>query len=178
MFVASVVITLAGCHLLRTASSVGKRLEYFRRRGRECVAAVGTTLPGNIDSNHCHFFGAGREQMEVGLGAILGAPFMLQHIGAADSGAPAGALMPSWEANSDLQAELWRGAGRYQLLSHQLCAGAHLRDDPFLVLHVAVAAVPPLAMYVYYMKLKFSAEDEESEGRRRTRATALRAALR
>ena len=41
------------------------------------LAAIGTTLPETSIPIVAIFFGATREEAEVGLGAILGAPFML-----------------------------------------------------------------------------------------------------
>ena len=78
LFVASVVITLAGCHLFTNGIEwLGKRLNISEGAVGSVFAAVGTTLPETSIPIIAIFFGAGREQMEVGLGAILGAPFML-----------------------------------------------------------------------------------------------------
>jgi cation:H+ antiporter len=78
LFVASVVVTLAGCHLFTNAIEwLGKRLNISEGAVGSVFAAVGTTLPETSIPIIAIFFGAGREQMEVGLGAILGAPFML-----------------------------------------------------------------------------------------------------
>ena len=74
LFVASVVVTLAGCHLFTNAIEwLGKRLNISEGAVGSVFAAVGTTLPETSIPIIAIFFGAGREQMEVGLG-VHGAP--------------------------------------------------------------------------------------------------------
>ena len=68
----------AGCHLFTNGIEwLGKRLNISEGAVGSVFAAVGTTLPETSIPIIAIFFGAGREQAEVGLGAILGAPFML-----------------------------------------------------------------------------------------------------
>ncbi|MGC3975242.1 MAG: hypothetical protein QM771_12790 [Nitrospira sp.] len=164
MFVASVVITLAGCHLFTNGIEwLGKRLNISEGAVGSVFAAVGTTLPETSIPIIAIFFGAGREQMEVGLGAILGAPFMLSTL-----------VLPILALLLVLYAKLGKRTATFKLhygevrvdisfflVSYVLALTCAM--IPSRVLHVSVAVVL-LAMYVYYMKLKFSAEDEESEG--------------
>lgn len=163
MFVASVVITLAGCHLFTNGIEwLGKRLNISEGAVGSVFAAVGTTLPETSIPIIAIFFGAGREQMEVGLGAILGAPFMLSTL-----------VLPILALLLVLYAKLGKRTATFKLnygevrvdisfflVSYVLALTCAM--IPSRVLHVAVAVVL-LSMYVYYMKLKFSAEDEESE---------------
>ena len=164
MFVASVVITLAGCHLFTNGIEwLGKRLHISEGAVGSVFAAVGTTLPETSIPIIAIFFGAGREQMEVGLGAILGAPFMLSTL-----------VLPILALLLVLYAKLGKRTAAFKLnygevrvdisfflVSYVLALTCAM--IPSRSLHVAVAVVL-LAMYVYYMKLKFSAEDEEGEG--------------
>ena len=78
MFLASVVVTLGGCALFTNAIEwLGKRLKVPECAVGSIFAAIGTTLPETSIPVIAIFFGTGEERTEVGLGAILGAPFML-----------------------------------------------------------------------------------------------------
>lgn len=78
LFLASIVVTLAGCHLFTNGIEwVGKRLNVSEGAVGSIFAAIGTTLPETSIPIIAIFFGTGPEQTAVGLGAILGAPFML-----------------------------------------------------------------------------------------------------
>lgn len=163
MFVASVVITLAGCHLFTNGIEwLGKRLNISEGAVGSVFAAVGTTLPETSIPIIAIFFGASREQMEVGLGAILGAPFMLSTL-----------VLPILAVLLLLYAKVGKRTATFKLnyrevrvditfflISYVLALTCAL--VPSRLFHAAVALVL-LGMYVYYMKLKFSEEDEESE---------------
>ena len=164
LFVASVVVTLAGCHLFTNAIEwLGKRLNISEGAVGSVFAAVGTTIPETSIPTISIFFGAGREQMGVGLGAILGAPFMLSTL-----------VLPILALLLLLYAKLGKRTATFKLnygevrvdisfflISYALALTCAV--IPSKLFHVVVAAVL-LGMYVYYMKLKFSAEDEEGEG--------------
>lgn len=78
MFLASVVVTLGGCALFTNGIEwLGKRLKVPEGVVGSVFAAIGTTLPETSIPIIAIFFGAGEGRTEVGLGAILGAPFML-----------------------------------------------------------------------------------------------------
>jgi cation:H+ antiporter len=78
LFLASVVITLGGCTLFTNGIEwLGKRLKVPEGAVGSVFAAVGTTLPETSIPVVAIFFGEGQERTDVGLGAILGAPFML-----------------------------------------------------------------------------------------------------
>ena len=78
LFVASVAVTLGACALFTNAIEwVGKRLGISEGAVGSVLAAIGTTLPETSIPIIAIFFGEGQEETEVGLGAILGAPFML-----------------------------------------------------------------------------------------------------
>ncbi len=164
LFLASVIITLAGCHLFTNGIEwLGKRLNISEGAVGSVFAAVGTTLPETSIPIIAIFFGAGREQAEVGLGAILGAPFMLSTL-----------VLPILAFLLLLYARIGKRTATFKLnygdvrvdiifflIAYVLALTCAF--SPSRLLH-AVVAIALIGLYVYYMKLKFSAEDEESEG--------------
>jgi cation:H+ antiporter len=164
LFLASVIITLAGCHLFTNGIEwLGKRLNISEGAVGSVFAAVGTTLPETSIPIIAIFFGAGREQAEVGLGAILGAPFMLSTL-----------VLPILAFLLLLYARIGKRAATFKLnygdvrvdiifflIAYVLAVTCAV--IPSRVFHAAVAIVL-IGLYVYYMKLKFEADDEGSQG--------------
>ncbi len=164
LFLASVIITLAGCHLFTNGIEwLGKRLNISEGAVGSVFAAVGTTLPETSIPIIAIFFGAGREQVEVGLGAILGAPFMLSTLVL-----PVLAfllLLYSRIGKRTATFKLNYGDVRVDIIFFLIAYVLALTCAviPSRVFHAAVA-IMLIGLYVYYMKLKFSAEDEEAVG--------------
>ncbi|MEQ1562068.1 MAG: sodium:calcium antiporter, partial [Nitrospiraceae bacterium] len=78
LFLVSVAVTLGACTLFTNAIEwLGKRFDLSEGAVGGVLAAIGTTLPETSIPIIAIFFGASRAEAEVGLGAILGAPFML-----------------------------------------------------------------------------------------------------
>ena len=78
LFLVSVAVTLGACTLFTNAIEwLGKRFNLSEGAVGGVLAAIGTTLPETSIPIIAIFFGASRAEAEVGLGAILGAPFML-----------------------------------------------------------------------------------------------------
>ena len=164
LFLASVIITLAGCHLFTNGIEwLGKRLNISEGAVGSVFAAVGTTLPETSIPIIAIFFGAGREQAEVGLGAILGAPFMLSTL-----------VLPILALLLLLYARLGKRTATFKLnygdvrvdimfflASYVLALTCAV--IPSSLFH-GVVAVVLIGLYGYYMKLKFSADDGETEG--------------
>lgn len=164
LFLASVIITLGGCQLFTNGIEwLGKRLNISEGAVGSVFAAVGTTLPETSIPIIAIFFGAGREQIEVGLGAILGAPFMLSTLVL-----PILALLLLLYAKAGKRSAAFKlnyGEVRvdilFFLISYTLaliCAAI-----PSRLFHGAVAVVL-IGLYAYYMRLKFLPEEEDAEG--------------
>jgi cation:H+ antiporter len=163
LLVTSIVVTLGGCALFTNAIEwLGKRLKVPEGVIGSVFAAVGTTLPETSIPIIAIFFGSGREREEVGLGAILGAPFMLSTLvlpilaGLLLVYARMGKRAPVFrldygEVRVDLQ---------FFLIAYGLavvCAFTLSR-----ALHVT-ASVLMLVLYALYVKIKFSGKQAEAE---------------
>ena len=162
LFVASVVITLGACALFTNAIEwLGKRLNLSEGAVGSVLAAIGTTLPETSIPIVAIFFGEGREKTEVGLGAILGAPFMLSTL-----------VIPILAMLLVLYASLGRRSPVFKLkykdvtvdlsffaLAYTLALAC--ATVPSRILHVSVA-IGLLASYLYYIKLKFGDSDDEA----------------
>ncbi|MFO0766778.1 MAG: hypothetical protein U0231_08300 [Nitrospiraceae bacterium] len=161
LFIVSVVVTLAGCHLFTNGIEwLGKRMKISEGAVGSIFAAVGTTLPETSIPIIAIFFGHSPEQTEVGLGASLGAPFMLSTL-----------VLPILAGLLVLYARLGKRTATFKLDYAEVRTDIQFFLTGYLValacvfvpskpVHM-VAAVGLLSLYVYYMKLKFSAEDED-----------------
>lgn len=160
LFLLSVVVTLGGCALFTNGIEwLGKRLKVSEGAVGSVFAAIGTTLPETSIPVIAIFFGSGREQADVGLGAILGAPFMLCTL-----------VIPILAILLVVYARLGKRGGAFRLnykdvtvdLSFFAVAyGVALACVfvPSRLVH-GLAAAGLIGLYLYYMKLKFGADDE------------------
>lgn len=165
LFLVSVAVTLGACTLFTNAIEwVGKRFNLSEGAVGGVLAAIGTTLPETSIPVIAIFFGTSRAEVEVGLGAILGAPFMLTTlvipilavllIVYAGLGKRTAAFRLNYR---DVRGDLFFFVVAYSIAL--ACAFI-----PSRLAH-AVAAVGLISLYLYYVKLKFSETDEgESEG--------------
>jgi len=163
LFAASIVVTLGACALFTNAVEwLGKRLNLSEGAVGSVLAAIGTTLPETSIPIVAIFFGSSREEAEVGLGAILGAPFMLSTL-----------VIPILAALLVLYATLGKRAAVFRLnykevtvdlaffaVAYSVALACVL--IPSRLLHVS-AAICLMALYLYYIKLKFGGSDEEGE---------------
>ena len=161
LFLVSVAVTLGGCALFTNAIEwLGKRLGISEGAVGSIFAAIGTTLPETSIPIIAIFFGKGREEAEVGLGAILGAPFMLSTL-----------VLPILALLLVLYARAGKRTARFHLnygevrtdltffaIGYIVALGCVF--VPSRLVHIVVA-IGLIGMYVYYMKLKFGAADEE-----------------
>jgi cation:H+ antiporter len=162
LFGASVVVTLGACALFTNAIEwLGKRLKLSEGAVGSVLAAIGTTLPETSIPIVAIFFGATREEAEVGLGAILGAPFMLSTL-----------VVPMLALLLLAYARLGRRGRSFRLnykdvtidlscFALAYTAALACAFVPSRPLHI-IAAIGLLSLYGYYVKLKFG-EDESSE---------------
>ena len=160
LFVASVAVTLGGCALFTNGIEwLGKRLKVPEGAVGSIFAAVGTTLPETSIPIIAIFFGSGQERTEVGLGAILGAPFMLSTL-----------VLPILAALLLIYAKMGKRKSSFMLnyrevridllfflAAYGLALACVFVSTPMV--RYAVAALL-LAFYGVYMKMKFSAESE------------------
>jgi cation:H+ antiporter len=161
LFVASVVVTLGACALFTNAIEwLGKRLNLSEGAVGSVLAAIGTTLPESSIPIVAIFFGATREEAEVGVGAILGAPFMLSTL-----------VVPILALLLLLYARLGKRGRSFRLnykdvtvdlscfaLAYSLAMACAFVPSRLLRL---IAAGGLLCLYGYYVKLKFSGEESD-----------------
>ena len=165
LFLVSVAVTLGACTLFTNAIEwVGKRFNLSEGAVGGVLAAIGTTLPETSIPVIAIFFGASRAEAEVGLGAILGAPFMLTTL-----------VIPILAILLVVYARLGKRTAAFRLnyrdvkgdlfffvAAYSVALGCVF--IPSRLVH-AVAAVGLMGLYLYYVKLKFSETgEEESEG--------------
>jgi cation:H+ antiporter len=163
LFLLSVVVTLGGCTLFTNAIEwLGKKFNLSEGAVGSVLAALGTTLPETSIPVIAIFFGTGREDTEVGLGAILGAPFMLSTL-----------VIPILAILLVVYARLGKRGHTFHLnykdvtvdlLFFAVAYGVAMGCVfvPSRLIH-SVAAAGLIGLYLYYMKLKFSESDDNVE---------------
>jgi cation:H+ antiporter len=161
LFLVSVAVTLGACTLFTNAIEwLGKRFNLSEGAIGGVLAAIGTTLPETSIPIIAIFFGASRAEAEVGLGAILGAPFMLSTL-----------VIPILAILLVVYAGLGKRTAAFRLnyqdvkgdLSFFMVAYSAALACAFVPsrpVHV-IAAVGLTCLYLYYVKLKFSETDED-----------------
>jgi cation:H+ antiporter len=160
LFLVSVAVTLGACTLFTNAIEwVGKRFNLSEGAVGGVLAAIGTTLPETSIPIIAIFFGDSRAEVEVGLGAILGAPFMLSTL-----------VIPILAMLLVVYAGLGKRTAVFQLKYRDVkgdliffvvaySVALACVFIPSRLVH-AVAAVGLIGLYLYYVKLKFSETDE------------------
>ena len=162
LFLTSVIFALGGCTLFANGIEwLGKRLKVSEGAIGSIFAAVGTALPETTIPVIAIFFGTRQEQTDVGLGAILGAPFMLSTL-----------VLPILAGLLVLYAKMGKRKSAFVLNYQEV----HIDLSFFLIAYgLALACVfvsiPTIRygvaallilLYLVYMKLKFSSEPQDS----------------
>ncbi len=164
LFLVSVAVTLGGCALFTNGIEwFGKRLKVPEGAIGSIFAAVGTALPETSIPVIAIFFGTGQERTEVGLGAILGAPFMLSTLvlpilaGLLVLYAGLGKRQPQFKLHyGEVRTDLL-----FFLTAYGLAIGcAFVPSRPLHYVTVGLLVV----LYGFYMKIKFSGDQEGGEG--------------
>ncbi|HEV8539877.1 MAG TPA: hypothetical protein VGQ60_01830 [Nitrospiraceae bacterium] len=161
MLITSVAVTLGGCALFTNGIEwLGKRMKVPEGVIGSVFAAVGTTLPETSIPIIAIFFGTGRETEDVGLGAILGAPFMLSTLvlpilaGLLLVYARMGRRAPVFKLDyGEVQVDL-----QFFLVAYGLAVVCAF--TPWRALHLA-AAMFLLALYMLYVRIKFTGKHQE-----------------
>jgi cation:H+ antiporter len=161
LFLVSVAVTLGACTLFTNAIEwVGKRFNLSEGAVGGVLAAIGTTLPETSIPVIAIFFGASRAEAEVGLGAILGAPFMLTTLVI-----PILAILLLVYARLGKRPAIFKlnyrdvkGDLSFFVIAYSVALACVF--IPFQAAHI-IAAVGLIGLYLYYVKLKFSETDEE-----------------
>lgn len=163
LFLVSVAVTLGACTLFTNAIEwLGKRFNLSEGAVGGVLAAIGTTLPETSIPIIAIFFGASRAEAEVGLGAILGAPFMLSTLVI-----PILAILLVVYAGLGKRTAAFRvnyrdvrGDLSFFVVAYSVALACVL--VPSRLVH-AMAAVGLMSLYLYYVKLKFSESGEEGD---------------
>ncbi|TKB77357.1 MAG: sodium:calcium antiporter [Nitrospira sp.] len=164
LFLVSVAVTLGGCALFTNAIEwLGKRRGISEGAVGSVFAAIGTTLPETSIPIIAIFFGDSPEEAEVGLGAILGAPFMLSTL-----------VLPILAILLLLYARAGKRTTQFHLNYREVLTDlTFFMIGYFIALGCAfvpsklihfIAAGVLVCLYIYYMKLKFAPADGEDGG--------------
>jgi cation:H+ antiporter len=161
LFFVSIAVTLGGCALFTNAIEwLGKRRGISEGAVGSIFAAIGTTLPETSIPIIAIFFGESQEEIEVGLGAILGAPFMLSTL-----------VLPILAVLLLLYARAGKRTARFQLNYREIMTDLTFflfgylialgcAFSPSRLVHLLAAGLL-ICLYLYYMKVKFTPTDAE-----------------
>ncbi len=150
--IVAIIVILAGSALFTNGVEwLGKRLGVSDGVVGSVFAGVGTALPETVIPIIAIFFGEGADRQAIGIGAILGAPFMLSTLTLPLLGA--GLLTFAFLGRRPNVFKLDAGAVaidlRFFLMGYTAAIGAAFVESK--ALHVVVA-IGLIALYLYYLK--------------------------
>lgn len=158
----ALVIILVGAELFTNGIEwFGRKLELAEGAVGSVLAAVGTALPETMIPLVAILFGTGAAADEIGVGAILGAPFMLSTLAMFVTGIavliaarrrPAGDLMP-------VDSRVLAHDMRYFAVAYAIAIGAAFLPGGEAWPRWAAAALL-LGIYAWYVKAHFEADPD------------------
>jgi cation:H+ antiporter len=158
--IVAIIVILAGSALFTNGVEwLGKRLGLSDGVVGSVLAGVGTALPETMVPIIAIFFGEGEDRLAIGIGAILGAPFMLSTLTLPLLGA--GLLTFAFLGRRSNTFKLDAGAVaidlRFFLVGYAAAIGSAMVDSK--ALHVMVA-IGLIALYLVYLKVITSHEGQ------------------
>ncbi len=159
---AGLLVILAGANIFTNGIEwLGKRLNLSEGAVGSVLAAVGTAMPETMVPLIAILFGPGGNAHEVGIGAILGAPFMLSTLAFGVVGVSKMVYCRSGEDRSiNCKHSILMRDLRFFLLFYAAAVAAAFIPSHTLKVPVALALV---AGYIYYVKKTLRDGDDLSE---------------
>ena len=161
LFIALLII-LVGAELFTNGVEwVGRKLNLAEGAVGSVLAAVGTALPETMIPIIAILFASGAASHEIGIGAILGAPFMLSTLAMFVTGIGVLAFRTRRVHGEAMQihAPTLTHDMRYFAIAYTIAIGAaFLPPDP--AWPKWIVGVGLLAIYVWYVKVHFEADPE------------------
>lgn len=151
LLISMALILLAAELFTNSVEWLGKKLNLGEGAVGSILAAIGTAMPETIIPIIAILFGGGKAGDEVGIGAILGAPFMLSTVAFALIGitviiyAARGTRSRSILVNSEI---LQRDLG-YFLVVYTIAVGTAFLPSQTLHMGVAIALLAVYGLYVW-----------------------------
>ncbi|MFN8630382.1 MAG: sodium:calcium antiporter [Chloroflexota bacterium] len=166
LLVIAFFVILAGAELFTNGIEwFGRKLELAEGAVGSVLAAVGTALPETMIPIIAIAFGGGGESTdEVGIGAVLGAPFMLSTLAMFVTGAGVIAYRSRRPTGTTMTVDTGVLVHdiKYFVVAYALAIAAAFLPEGFTWLKWVVA-VALIAIYVVYVKGHFDAEHEAGE---------------
>ncbi len=159
---AALVIILVGAELFTNGIEwVGRKLDLAEGAVGSVLAAVGTALPETMIPIIAILFATGEASHEVGIGAILGAPFMLATLAMFVTGVGVLAFRRRRSSGESMRidAPTLLHDMRYFVIAYAIAIGAAFLPVEPTWLKWIVALVL-LGIYAWYVKVHFEADPE------------------
>ena len=166
LFIALVVILIGAELFTNGIEWFGRSLNLAEGAVGSVLAAVGTALPETLIPIIAIVFATGQASDEIGVGAILGAPFMLSTLAMFVTGIAILAFRSRRATGGELRidASVLAHDMRYFAIAYGLAIGsAFLPQEPVWIRWIAAAAL--IGIYAWYVRghLRADAAEEEEE---------------
>ena len=166
LFIALVVILIGAELFTNGIEWFGRSLNLAEGAVGSVLAAVGTALPETLIPIIAIVFATGQASDEIGVGAILGAPFMLSTLAMFVTGIAILAFRGRRATGGELRidASVLAHDMRYFAIAYGLAIGsAFLPQEPVWIRWIAAAAL--IGIYAWYVRghLRADAAEEEEE---------------